>query len=160
MYLPSYTSDNTPWFFNGVRVQMFPSDKLKIEPWLINGWQSYGKFNEMPGFGMQVLYRPAEWISVLSNSYVGWDTQNKPGRFRFHTDDSATLSYYHDKNNKAFSRAAVSVTADIGGEIGDGVTAFGSGDHFWNSAAAGQPGGEGNCTTATPCTQQFLSAMA
>ncbi len=49
MYLPSYTSDNTPWFFNGLRVQFFPTDKLKIEPWLINGWQTYGKFNEMPG---------------------------------------------------------------------------------------------------------------
>jgi hypothetical protein len=160
MYLPSFTSDNTPWFFNGVRIQLFPSDKLKIEPWLINGWQTYGKFTEMPGFGMQVLYRPAEWISVLSNSYVGWDTQNNPGRFRFHSDNSATVSYYHDKNNKAFSRAAFSVTGDFGGEIGDGVTAFGSGDRFWNSAPQGQPGGEGNCTTAEPCTQQFLSWMA
>ena len=43
MYLPSYTSDNTPWFFNGIRVQIFTSDKLKIEPWIINGWQTYGK---------------------------------------------------------------------------------------------------------------------
>src|SRR5262249_233859 len=108
----------------------------------------------------QVLYRPVEWFSVLSNSYVGWDTQNNPGRFRFHSDDSATVSYYHDKNNKTFSRAAFSITADIGGEIGDGVTAFASGSRFWNSAPAGQPGGEGACSTATPCTQQFLSWMA
>jgi hypothetical protein len=160
MYLPSFTSDNTPWFFNGVRIQMLPSDKVKIEPWIINGWQSYAKFNELPGFGMQVLYRPTESISVLSNSYVGWDTQNSPGRLRFHSDNSATVSYYHDKNNRTLPRAAFSVTADVGGEIGDGVTAFGAGSRFWNSAPAGQPGGEGNCTTATPCTQQFLSAMA
>ena len=33
-YQPSYVSSNTPWFFNGMRVQFFPSDKLKIEPWL------------------------------------------------------------------------------------------------------------------------------
>ncbi|MEO6419956.1 MAG: outer membrane beta-barrel protein [Polyangiaceae bacterium] len=58
MYLPSFTSDNTPWFFNGIRTQIYTSDKLKIEPWLINGWQSYGKFNELPGFGGQILYRP------------------------------------------------------------------------------------------------------
>jgi len=38
-YQPSYVSSNTPWFFNGVRIQIFPSDKLKIEPWIINGWQ-------------------------------------------------------------------------------------------------------------------------
>src|SRR5580700_2632660 len=39
-YQPSYVSSNTPWFFNGVRVQWFPTNKLKIEPWFINGWQS------------------------------------------------------------------------------------------------------------------------
>src|SRR5262245_57134057 len=47
-YQPSYVSSNTPWFFNGLRLQIFPSDKLKIEPWLINGWQSYGMYNSTP----------------------------------------------------------------------------------------------------------------
>ncbi len=50
-YQPSYVSSNTPWFFNGMRVQFFPTDKLKIEPWIVNGWQSYGKFNHAPGVG-------------------------------------------------------------------------------------------------------------
>jgi len=36
-YQPSYVSSNTPWFFNGLRVQIFPTEKLKIEPWFING---------------------------------------------------------------------------------------------------------------------------
>ena len=31
-YQPSYVSSNTPWFFNGMRVQIFPTEKLKIEP--------------------------------------------------------------------------------------------------------------------------------
>ena len=48
-YQPSYVSSNTPWFFNGIRMQFFPTEHLKIEPWLINGWQSYGMFNEAPG---------------------------------------------------------------------------------------------------------------
>jgi hypothetical protein len=38
-YQPSYVSSNTPWFFNGLRAQFFPTEKLKIEPWFINGWQ-------------------------------------------------------------------------------------------------------------------------
>ncbi|MBZ5629528.1 MAG: porin, partial [Acidobacteriia bacterium] len=42
-YQPSYVSSNTPWFFNGLRIQWFPTEKLKIEPWIINGWQSYGR---------------------------------------------------------------------------------------------------------------------
>src|SRR6202142_3847828 len=37
-YQPSYTSDNTPWFFNGARLQAFPTDTFKAELWLINGW--------------------------------------------------------------------------------------------------------------------------
>ncbi len=55
VYQPSYVSSNTPWFFNGVRIQFFPSEKLKIEPWIINGWQSqYGRFNNTPGLGGQI----------------------------------------------------------------------------------------------------------
>ena len=50
-YQPSYVSSNTPFFFNGMRVQVFPTDKLKVEGWLINGWQSYGRFNGRPGLG-------------------------------------------------------------------------------------------------------------
>ncbi|HLK40170.1 MAG TPA: outer membrane beta-barrel protein [Polyangiaceae bacterium] len=148
MYLPSFTSDNTPWFFNGIRVQVFTSDKLKIEPWLINGWQTYGKFNEMPGFGAQVLWRPVEYFSVLSNAYVGWDTQDLPGVFRFHSDNSATIRFYNDARGGFITRDAMSVTADIGGQIGNGVTAFGG------------SGTEGHCTVQSPCTSQFLSWMA
>src|SRR5580704_3849221 len=48
-YQPSYVSSNTPWFFNGVRVQIFPTAHLKIEPWFINGWQSYASANHKPG---------------------------------------------------------------------------------------------------------------
>src|ERR1700722_16389102 len=57
-YQPSFVSSNTPWFFNGLRIQWFPTDKLKIEPWIINGWQSYGRLGTKPGLGGQILYRP------------------------------------------------------------------------------------------------------
>ena len=53
-YQPSYVSSNTPWFFNGVRIQWFPTHHLKIEPWFINGWQSYNRFNGHPGLGGQL----------------------------------------------------------------------------------------------------------
>jgi len=33
-YQPSFVSSNTPWFFNGLRIQWFPTNKLKIEPWV------------------------------------------------------------------------------------------------------------------------------
>ena len=70
-YQPSYVSSNTPWFFNGVRVQMFPTATLKIEPWFINGWQSYGRFNSSRDLAGQILWRPTGWLSIVSNNY-GW----------------------------------------------------------------------------------------
>jgi hypothetical protein len=151
-YQPSYTSDNTPWFFNGARLQAFPTETFKAELWLINGWQTYGKFNELPGVGFQALWRPVESFEILSNGYIGWDTQDNPGRMRFHSDNSAELRYYNAPE-QFFHRAAFSVTVDIGGEQGDGVTPFGgSGKEF------GQ-GGKSGCVTSTPCEQNFLSGM-
>jgi len=120
-YQPSYVSSNTPWFFNGVRVQIFPSDKLKIEPWLINGWQSYGRFNNKPGLGLQVLWRPTGSFSVLGNQYFGADTLGNPDRKRIHTDDSVMVKY-HDAPSKFLSKAAASLTLDAGCEYGGGVS--------------------------------------
>jgi hypothetical protein len=121
-YQPSYVSSNTPWFFNGVRVQIFPTEHLKIEPWFVNGWQSYGRFNNRPGFGLQVLWRPNGWLSILGNQYMlGEDTLNVPGRVRYHTDDSIQIKYY-DKPENFLSKMAFSLTGDLGCEHGGGVS--------------------------------------
>jgi len=74
VYQPSFVSSNTPWFFNGLRIQWFPTQTLKIEPWLINGWQSYGKYNSNPGVGGQILWIPNDAFKLVLNSYaVGED---------------------------------------------------------------------------------------
>jgi hypothetical protein len=124
-YQPSYVSSNTPWFFNGLRLQIFPSDKLKIEPWLINGWQSYGMFNGSPGFGMQILWRPTGSVSVLSNNYYGYDWLGIPGRARVHTDNSLQLKYL-DRPGRFPDKAAFSLTVDAGCENGGGVSCTGT----------------------------------
>jgi len=124
-YQPSYVSSNTPWFFNGLRLQVFPSDKLKIEPWLVNGWQSYGMFNESPGLGLQVLWRPTGSLSVLSNNYYGYDWLGIPGRARVHTDNSIQVKYL-DHPRGFPDKAAFSLTVDAGCENGGGVSCSGS----------------------------------
>jgi Putative beta-barrel porin-2, OmpL-like. bbp2 len=138
-YQPSYVSSNTPWFFNGVRIQIFPSDKLKIEPWIINGWQSYGRFNNAPGLGGQILWRPNGNISILANNYWGKDALGNPGRKRVHTDDSIQVKYYDHADN-VVSKAAFTFTFDAGCETGGGVVCSGG-------------------TDATP-SQYFLGFMA
>jgi hypothetical protein len=150
-YQPSFVSSNTPWYFNGLRVQWFPTQTLKIEPWLINGWQSYAKFNSHPGFGGQILWIPNDSFKLVLNTYgIGEDNlaassgvpnnggnPNAPAGLpnpsapyinyakvqRVHEDDSVVVKYYdaHGQNGAGVSKMALSVTMDIGCEYGGGV---------------------------------------
>jgi hypothetical protein len=122
-YQPSYVSSNTPWFFNGMRVQIFPTPKLKIEPWLINGWQSYGRFNNRLGVGGQILWRPNGSVSVVGNQYaLGADALGVTGRIRYHTDDSIQVKYY-ERPGEFLDRMAFTFTGDAGCEHGGDFTA-------------------------------------
>lgn len=125
-YQPSYVSSNTPWFFNGLRVQIFPTAHLKIEPWFINGWQSYGSANHSPGIGGQVKWTPTGWIDVIFNNYgVGEDDLFAPGRRRIHTDDSVEVKYF-DRPENTLDKMAFSLTGDMGCEYGGGVSCHGT----------------------------------
>jgi hypothetical protein len=126
-YQPSYVSSNTPWFFNGVRVQWFPTKHLKIEPWFINGWQSYNKFNSHPGLGGQLKWTPNSRIELIANQYgYGEDTLGIPHRQRYHTDDSIEFKYYENPA-KLLDRMALTFTGDLGCESGGGVSCTGKG---------------------------------
>ena len=127
-YQASFTSDNTPWFFNGVRVQIFPNKHFKIEGWLINGWQSYGKFNSMPGIGGNVTWCPNEAVKLLTNDYYGTDAAGLKNRIRFHSDNSLLVRYFNQPKAKGISKAAFSATFDVGFERGDGVNGFNNND--------------------------------
>lgn len=118
MYQPSYVSSNTPWFFTGMRVQWFPTNKLKIEPWLINGWQTYAKYNGRQGLGGQILWRPTTNLDFVWNTYtLGRDTLYTPYRSRYHEDDSQEWKYY-DHPGKFMHRMAFTLTEDVGCETG------------------------------------------
>jgi hypothetical protein len=124
-YQPSYVSSNTPWFFEGVRVQVFPTAHLKIEPWFINGWQSYASANHRPGLGGQIKWTPTSWINVISNNYgLGQDDLFIPGRKRIHTDDSIEVKYF-DRPDNTLDKMAFSFTGDLGCEFGGGVSCLG-----------------------------------
>jgi biotin carboxyl carrier protein len=130
-YQPSFVSSNTPWFFNGVRLQWFPTAKLKVEPWFINGWQTYARANGKPGLGGQILWRPTSWLDLVTNNYgLGEDdpleqqSQLTGGsgatRSRIHTDNSVEVKYY-DKPHDFLDKMAFTVTGDVGCEYGGGA---------------------------------------
>jgi len=126
-YQPSYVSSNTPWFFNGVRLQWFPTNKIKIEPWFINGWQSYAKYNGHPGLGGQFLWQPTEWFKLVANQYgYGQDNLGLPHTERLHTDDSIEVRYYNKHDNLGVSKMAMTLTADAGCQYGGGIQCTGA----------------------------------
>ncbi len=121
-YQPSYVSSNTPWFFEGVRIQIFPTPHFKVEPWIINGWQSYGSSNARKGLGGQIKWTPYPWINIISNNYgLGHDDLYIPNRGRFHTDNSVEVKYY-DRLGKMLDKMAFSFTGDLGCEFGPSTT--------------------------------------
>ncbi|MGB8029161.1 MAG: outer membrane beta-barrel protein [Terracidiphilus sp.] len=131
-YQPSFVSSNTPWFFNGVRLQWFPTSKLKIEPWFINGWQSYARYNGKPGLGGQILWRPKPYLDFVWNNYgLGEDDAGYPGRSRIHADYSAQVKVY-DRPTNFLDKIAYTITGDLGCEYGGGPASFGTPDGALN----------------------------
>src|SRR3984885_4094596 len=121
-YQPSYVSSNTPWFFSGLRVQIFPTPHLKIEPWFINGWQSYGSANSRKGLGGQIKWTPRPWVNIISNNYgLGHDDLYIPNRGRVHTDNSIEIKYF-DKPGQMIDKMAFTFTGDMGCEFGPSTT--------------------------------------
>ena len=124
-YQPSYVSSNTPWFFNGVRIQWFPTAHLKIEPWIINGWQSYDKFNGHPGLGGQLIWSPKPWMLVIANQYglVRICLATRP--LALFTPMTASRS--NIRQAKQFPRPdGMAFTGDLGCETGGGVSRDGA----------------------------------
>ncbi len=127
-YQPSYVSSNTPWFFQGVRIQIFPTPHLKIEPWIINGWQSYDSANNRLGLGGQLRWTPFPWMNVISNGYgQGRDDLYIPNRARIHSDNSVEVKYFDRPKAPFLDKMAFTFTGDIGCEYGGGVSC--TGDH-------------------------------
>jgi len=122
-YNRSLVCDFTPFYFSGARVQIFPTEKIKIEPWIMNGFQSYGKWNTSPSAGLSNYYRPHEWLAFAANFYYGTDTKDNPGRKRFHHDNSILVRYWNRPTSAGVSKMALSMNNHYGFQSG-GVNPF------------------------------------
>lgn len=117
-YQRSMVCDFTPFYFTGLRTQIFPSDRFRTELWIINGWQTYGKWNKDFGIGSSNYYRPSESLGFIANFYFGSDQKNNPGRKRFHHDNSILYRYHNDPTAGGISKAAFSLNTHFGFETG------------------------------------------
>ncbi len=124
-YNRSMACDHTPFYFQGIRAQFFPTDRIKIEPWLMNGWQTYGKWNFAPSAGIAFRWSPTEPVTLITNFYTGTDTQGIADRVRFHNDHSLVVRYFNRPSAAFISKAAFSLNNHVGFEAG-GVDATGA----------------------------------
>jgi len=122
-YNRSFLSDFTPFYFSGARVQIFPTDKIKIEPWFMNGYQTYGKWSKNNSVGLSNYWRPNESLGFVANFYYGTDTKDDPHRKRFHHDNSILLRYFNQPQAAGISKMAFSLNTHFGNQW-DGVNPF------------------------------------
>jgi hypothetical protein len=109
-------SDATPYYFFGFRGQAFPSQRLKIELWVVNGWQTFGQWHEGRAGGYLWNWRPAEWLSIVNSAYVGREARGDPDSLRVYTDNNVQIRYFHAKDNAFLRSMAFSLVGDAGYE--------------------------------------------
>ena len=114
-YLHPFVSDFTPYYFSGSRTQIFPSQKFKIEIWVVNGWQTFGQWQEGRAGGFLWNWRPTERFSLTNTIYAGQEAPSDSKSSRWYTDNYAQYQYYKDPSG--FIRSlAVCLVADLGYE--------------------------------------------
>jgi len=82
----------------------------------MNGWQTYGTWNDVPSVGLSTNYRPRECF--VANLYYGSDTRADPSRRRFHSDHSVLARYFDAPKSRGVSKAAFSINNRLGFEQG------------------------------------------
>jgi Putative beta-barrel porin-2, OmpL-like. bbp2 len=115
-YNHAFMSDFTPYYFFGFRGQLMLTRRMKLELWVVNGWQTFGQWHEARGGGGLWNWRPREWLSIVSSVYAGREAQGDPDSLRLYTDNNLQVRYYSDPESCTLRSLAFSIVADIGHE--------------------------------------------
>ncbi|MGO8993224.1 MAG: outer membrane beta-barrel protein [Polyangiaceae bacterium] len=115
-YTHAFVADATPYYFFGLRGQIFPTERLKIELWVVNGWQTFGEWHEAKSGGYLWNWRPTEWLSLVNAGYMGQEVEGDPGSLRLYTDNDVQVRYYKGKPGKFLRSLAFSLVGDLGYE--------------------------------------------
>lgn len=114
-YTHAFISDATPYYFFGFRGQLFPSQRLKVEIWAVNGWQTFGQWHEGKSGGYLWNWRPTGWLSLVNSFYAGQEAKDDPSSVRLYTDNNVQVRYFQREHG--FLRSmALSLVGDVGYE--------------------------------------------
>lgn len=115
-YTHAFVADATPYYFFGLRGQIFPTARLKVELWVVNGWQTFGEWYEAKSGGYLWNWRPTEWLSIANAAYLGQEVQGDPGSLRSYTDNDVQIRYFKGKEGHFLRSLAFSLVGDVGWE--------------------------------------------
>ncbi|MBL8910523.1 MAG: outer membrane beta-barrel protein [Archangium sp.] len=131
-YTHPFVSDFTPYYFSGLRTQLFLLENQKLELWLVNGWQSFGRWHDALTGGYLYNVRHSNWFSFTHTLYAGQEqtraSDPNSQSFRVYTDNYAQVLLLNQLDRGFFQRLALCLVADAGyefrgptaGEIVDG----------------------------------------
>lgn len=114
-YTHAFLSDATPYYFFGFRGQLFTTSRMKLELWIVNGWQTFGEWHESRAGGYLWNWRLREWLSLSNSLYLGQEAEGDPGSLRVYSDNNVQVRYFKSADGPLRS-AAISIVADIGYE--------------------------------------------
>lgn len=112
-YTHPFVSDFTPYYFYGGRAQMYLTADVKLELWVVNGWQTYGQWQEAKSGGYLLNWRPSEGFIVANVFYAGQTSPSDSGAIRYYADNYAQYQYFKNPNGP-FTSSAFCLVADIG----------------------------------------------
>ena len=115
-YTHAFMADATPYYFFGFRGQLFPSDRLKVELWVVNGWQTFGQWHEGRAGGYLWNWRPTSWLSIVNSVYAGQEVEADPHPLRVYSDNNLQVRYYHHEGAALLRSMAFSLVGDLGYE--------------------------------------------
>jgi hypothetical protein len=114
-YTHAMMADATPYYFFGLRSQLFLSRRFKLELWLVNGWQTFGQWHEARAGGYLWNWRPRAFVSLVNALYLGQEAQSDPDSLRVYTDNNLQIRYYQG-SGRYLRSLAFSLVADFGWE--------------------------------------------
>ncbi len=119
-YTHPFVSDFTPYYFAGLRTQIYPKADRKLELWLVNGWQSFGRWHDALTGGYLYTVRPNRFWALTHTLYVGQDQTraSDPNNqsLRVYSDNHAQVLVFDHLERPWLQRVALAWVADVGYE--------------------------------------------
>lgn len=160
-YTHPFVSDFTPYYFAGLRAQIYPAENKKLELWVVNGWQSFGRWHDALTGGYLYTVRPNRLVAVTHTLYVGQDqtraSDPKNQSLRVYSDNHVQVLLFEELGRAVFQRLAAALVADVGYEY--------RGPHAGEPTADGAPTppngviAGGSLTLRAEWTRVFMSTL-